>query len=109
MVRVCRGNIQVNEATAHEVAAELLLIAARDEDIAILSKVHGAHATRLLTDALVSIPNREWTVADDVWLIAETWRQPPSSIPEFMKPNPHVAHRHGKLNGHSPASTVQTQ
>jgi|Transcript_49986 hypothetical protein len=72
-VRVARGNIHLEVATACELIAEFTAIRAH-EDVMLLNEVHGEHATGALVEALLSIPNRAWTVADDLWLIAEFWR-----------------------------------
>jgi hypothetical protein len=72
-VRVRRGNILLIEATACEAVSQLQTIVAF-EDITTLRAVHGEHTTTSLVTILLSIPNRAWTVADDLWLMSEFWR-----------------------------------
>eukprot|EP00966_Prymnesium_polylepis_P048198 1116084-Prymnesium_polylepis.1 len=61
------------EATACEAVFQLQTIDAF-EQINTLRAVYGEHTTTSLVKILLSIPNRAWTVADDLWLISEFWR-----------------------------------
>jgi|EP00966_Prymnesium_polylepis_P095649 hypothetical protein len=72
-VRARRGNIMMSEASACDVVSHLQAITAID-DITTLRAVYGEHTTTSLVKILLSIPNRAWTVADDLWLISEFWR-----------------------------------
>jgi len=68
-----RGNIVLCKATACEAVAQLQTMVAHG-DITTLHAVYGEHTTTSLVQILLSIPNRKWTVADDLWLISE-WHE----------------------------------
>eukprot|EP00966_Prymnesium_polylepis_P188977 4378701-Prymnesium_polylepis.1 len=72
-VRVRRGNMCVSAATMHDVVAMYGAIDAHD-DVSLLHSTHGNQSTCALINELLALPNRAWTIADDLWLIAEVWR-----------------------------------
>eukprot|EP00966_Prymnesium_polylepis_P337140 7391911-Prymnesium_polylepis.1 len=74
-VHVCvkRGNLQLAEADDGTFISEMLFAHAND-NISELAAVHGQQHTYRLLAELISLSCCNWTVADDVWLIAEHWR-----------------------------------
>ena len=74
-VRVKRGNFRLVEASPGYLIAALQFKAAAHEDVRQLAAVHGEQQVYRLLAELVVLPCRlAWTVADDVWLVAEHWR-----------------------------------
>ena len=84
----------LSEASACDVVLHLQAINAM-EDITTLRAVYGEHTTTSLVKILLSIPNRAWTVADDVWLISEFWRVEAGAA--AAAPPPPLLHPRGML------------
>ena len=72
-VRVRRGNINVSAATISDLVGSYQAMHSQD-DVQLLRSVHGEQSTCALIQTLLPLPNRAWTVTDDLWLIAEVWR-----------------------------------
>eukprot|EP00966_Prymnesium_polylepis_P249834 5775675-Prymnesium_polylepis.1 len=69
-VRVRRGNICMSAATMDDVVATYGAMDAQN-DVSLLHSRHGHQSTCALIKELLALPNRAWTIADDLWLIAE--------------------------------------